>query len=575
MSDTAVDSHALNWEERFAGVFEGDQRGFDCVVGNPPWERLKLQEREFFDAAAPEIAGAVNAATRRKLIGQLKKKRPDVYQRYEQAQGAAEAVLDYVRSCGRYPLTGKGDVNTYALFAELARGLVAPRGRVGLLVPSGIATDHTTRQFFGELTESERLIGVYDFENKAPVFRDVHRSFKFCAFLFGGAEKKCAAADFVFFAHRMEELEEKDRHISLSSKDFKLLNPNTRTCPIFRTRRDAELTKAIYRRVGVLVDKTRKEGGNPWEIRFVRMFDQTNDAELFRTAEELKSARYRRDGAIWRKGRKAFLPLYEAKMVQMYDHRAASVVVKDENWMRQGQTDTTSEVQHQNPEYMLEPRWWVDRQVVADNMGESARGSWLCFKDVTSPTNTRTMIAAFIPEAGVLNSAPLILTGKNVSERQRSCLLADLNSLALDFVARQKVGGVHLNFFIVEQLPVFGPGFYEARCPWGGRQRLEKWISDRVLKLTCTSNDMRPLAEEAGFKPGVYRWRVGERQELQAELDAAYFLVYGVGRDDVMYILSTFSGIRNEGESLVGEGTAKRILRHYDGLREKMRSRRG
>ena len=140
----------------------------------------------------------------------------------------------------------------------------------------------------------------------------------------------------------MEDLEDRKRHIALSSKDIALLNPNTRTCPIFRTRRDADLTKAIYRRVPILVDETRKEGGNPWGIKFVTMFHQTNDAELFRTAEELRQDGFKHDGNRWRKGKRVFLPLYEAKMVQAYDHRAASVVVDETNWVRQGQTEPTT-----------------------------------------------------------------------------------------------------------------------------------------------------------------------------------------------------------------------------------------
>jgi hypothetical protein len=137
----------------------------------------------------------------------------------------------------------------------------------------------------------------------------------------------------------------------------------------------------------------------------------------------------------------------------------------------------------------------------------------------------------------------------------------------MDFVARQKVGGVHLNFFIVEQLPIFPPDFYAQKCPWNKEQTLEKWISDRVLKLTCTSNDMIPLAEAANFEPRVYKWDRVERLDLMAELDAAFFLLYGINRADVEYILSTFSGLRKEGETLLDSpNTFERILVHYDVL---------
>jgi len=547
VTDPAVHPQAMVWEARFPDAFSRAQNpGFDCVIGNPPWERLKLQEREFFALSAPKIAGAVSAAQRRKMIQALEKSDPELYARYQEARLLAEQTLAHVRTSGDFPLCAKGDINTYTLFAELAHRIVAPRGRVGLLVPSGIATDKTTREFFGQLIESEALTALYDFENRNRIFPDVDGRFKFSVLLFAGPEMRAPSADFVFFAHRMDDLQDKQRHISLSPKDIALLNPNTHTCPIFRSRRDAELTKAIYRRVPILVDRSRKKGGNPWDIKFVRMFDQTNDAGLFRTREELLKLNAKQEGNRWKKGKRTFLPLYEAKMVQAYDHRAASVVVESANWMRQGQTDPTSAVAHQNPEFVVQPRWWVEDVEVANVLGERVQPTYLCYKDVTSPTNQRTMIAAMIPHAALVNSAPLVLTADDIGVRRVCCLLANLNSVALDFVARQKVGGVHLNFFIVEQLPVFSPEHYANRCPWDKRRTLERWISDRALKLTCTADDMRPLAEAAGLDPPVHKWNPTERAKLMAELDAAFFLLYGVGRDDAAYILSTFSGAKGD-----------------------------
>ncbi|MCX6813668.1 MAG: N-6 DNA methylase, partial [Candidatus Azambacteria bacterium] len=304
VDDPEADPLALKWQDKFPEVFDRKNPGFDCVIGNPPWERMKLQEREFFDTVSPEIAAAVNAATRRKLIANLEKSNPELNERYISAQDKAEKNLDYIRKSGRFPLNGKGDINTYAVFAELAFNIVSPYGRVGILVPSGIATDNTTKDFFSDLIDSKRLYGLYDFENKAAIFPDVHRSFKFSILLFSGLKRQSEIADFVFFAHDIEELKDKKRHIRLSRNDFKLFNPNTKTCPIFRFPKDAELTKAIYKRVPVLVDENRKEGGNPWGISFLRMFDQTNDAELFHTAEQFKSQKFKLVGNRWIKGKK-------------------------------------------------------------------------------------------------------------------------------------------------------------------------------------------------------------------------------------------------------------------------------
>lgn len=567
VDDPAVHRRALRWAEAFPAVFQRENPGFDCVIGNPPWERLKVQEREFFSLSAPDIAAAVSAAQRRRMIAKLEARNPELYARYQEAHAQAEATLTYARTSGRYPLTGKGDINTYMLFAELARSVVAPDGRVGLLTPSGIATDATTKDFFSTLLDSRALVLLYDFENRKLVFPDVDGRFKFCALVFGGSQRQTAAADFVFFAHQMEDLKAARRHIPLSAEDLALVNPNTRTCPIFRSRRDAELTKAIYRRVPVLIDHARREGGNPWGIRFVRMFDQTNDAELFHTREQLQKLGFKPDGNRWRQRKRVFLPLYEAKMVQAYDHRAASVVVDEANWVRQGQTRATTLVQHQNPEFTVTPRWWVDEKCVSESLGGDAAPAYLAYKDVTSPTNERTMIAAFIPHVAVVNSAPLVLLDDAVSYRARTCLLGNLNSFALDFVARQKVGGIHLNFFIVEQLPIFPPDAYGERCPWNKRLTLERWISDRVLKLTCSADDMVPLAEAAGFDERIHKWKLDERAHLRAELDAAYFHLYGLSRDDAEYVLSTFTGTQRRDQSETGAyRTAELVLAEFDRL---------
>ncbi len=574
--DPDVHPAGFNWQERFPEVFDREDpfRGFDCVIGNPPWERIKLQEREFFSLPAPKIATAINAAKRRKLVAKLESDDPALYERYQEALEAADSLLTYCRKSGAYPLTGKGDINTYAVFAELASQIVAPNGRVGLLTPSGIASDKTTKDFFASVTENDRLIRLYDFENKKIYFPEVHASFKFCIINFGGSQHEQNESDYVFFVHHIEELEDRNRHIPLSGDDIKLLNTNTRTCPIFRTKRDAEITKSIYKRVPILIDNSRERTGNPWGLSFKTMFHQTNDAEYFHEAVDLKKARCKREGNQWKKGKKTYLPLYEAKMVQAFDHRAASVIVDKSNWMRQGQTQSTELVFHQNPEHLVMPRYWVEN---GDIVWDGASSSMLGFKDITSPTNQRTMIASFIPVSGSTNH--FVLVQSPASESQTCCLMANLNSFVFDFTVRQKIGGVTLNFFIVEQIPVLPPDTYDKPCPWEPKRKikLETWINQRVLKLTCTAEDMLPLAEACDFKAGsfkkeydgrLHKWDPSDRANLMAELDAAFFILYGIERDDAEYILSTFSGVTDPNPLLPGNrSTADHILETYDMLR--------
>jgi hypothetical protein len=294
------------------------------------------------------------------------------------------------------------------------------------------------------------------------------------------------------------------------------------------------------------------------------MFHQSFDAKHFEDAQQLQKRRFKLQGNCWKKGKHTYLPLYEAKMIQAYDHRAANVVTDTSKWGRQGQTIRTTPVEHQNPEYVVQPRWWAQENEVLHRLEGCDTSKILAFKNVTSPTNQRTMIISFIPRCGVIHSAPLMLTGPSITARMTSCLLGNFNSFVYDYICRQKIGGINLSYFIINQIPTLPPDAYTERCPWDKRQTLEKWISERVLKLTCTSNDMKPLAEATSFDSLVYKWNPTERLEIQAELDAAFFLLYGIKRDDLEYILSTFSGVRKEPESMFNvSNTMDHILKHF------------
>jgi len=158
---------AFHWFIEFPEIMERDG-GFDVVIGNPPWERLKLQEQEFFAARSPAIATAPNKAERQKLIDPLEQADPEsadgrLWRDFVFAKRTAEAASEFARSSGRYPLTGRGDVNTYALFAELFSRLAKGTGRAGVIVPTGIATDSSTSEFFGHLVKSRKLQSLYSF----------------------------------------------------------------------------------------------------------------------------------------------------------------------------------------------------------------------------------------------------------------------------------------------------------------------------------------------------------------------------------------------------------------------------
>ena len=190
----------FHWHLAFPEVFEsGGVGGFDCVLGNPPWERVKLQEKEWFGERSPDIADAPNAAARKRMIRVLVDDDPELYRAFLDALRQSEGWSHLMRNSGRYPLCARGDINSYAVFAEGMRNVVNERGRVGCVLPTGIATDDTTKFFFQEVVGTKSLVSLFDFENKGVFFPGVHSSYKFCLFTAGnGAQPAADHAEYVF-----------------------------------------------------------------------------------------------------------------------------------------------------------------------------------------------------------------------------------------------------------------------------------------------------------------------------------------------------------------------------------------
>lgn len=341
--------------------------GFDVILGNPPWERVKLQEKEWFAERNPEIADAPNAAARKRMIGALAEEDPALLAAWQEASRQAEGESHLVRNTGRYPLCGRGDINTYSIFAEANKSLLSRSGRVGCIVPSGIATDDTTKFFFQNLVDTGALVSLYSFENEEFVFPAIHHATKFCLLTMAAPGSMAQREiDFVFFARQVRDLTDRERHFTLTGKDIALLNPNTRTCPIFRCKQGAELTKHIYRRIPVLIrDASEKRPEeNPWGISFLRMIDMANDSGLFRTREQLEAEGFILKGNVFTRDGDVYRPLYEGKMFWHFDHRFGTYEGQTEAQANQGKLPELTPEQHRDPHFLSLPRYWVAEENV-------------------------------------------------------------------------------------------------------------------------------------------------------------------------------------------------------------------
>ena len=371
-----------------------------------------------------------------------------------------------------------------------------------------------------------------------------------------GGEVRATEFEFIFFARQVIDLRDSNRRFSLTAEDIRLVNPNTGTAPIFRTKSDAELTVAIYRRVQVLVRENETDG-NPWGISFQQgHFNMTSDSHRFRSAAQLESDGCQLNGNKWSRVDEEWLPLYEGKMIHIGDHRFGTYKGQTQAQANQGTLPTPTDIEHNDPDYEVLPRYWISAVERDQKSHEPDRGFDLSFRDITSATSERTMIPTVIGRVATGNKLPLIYFDESLPWPS---LIAALQSLVVDFVARQKVGGTNMTFFYVKQLAVPAPSRFLEKCPWSDGS-YNDWFVPRLLELSFTSWGLRDFAAAVGWDGPPFEWNRQRRQEISAELNAAMFAIFGCSQDEVSQIMNSFNLIRDQETKEHGEFLSLRLI---------------
>ncbi len=632
----AQENRFFHWPLEFPEIFQKNL-GFDCVLGNPPWDVSQLKEEEFFSQYNEGIA-ILKGAERKKAIENLKTEDPNLYEIYEKGKNANEVANIFYQGSSRFILTAHGKINLYALFAELVFNLRSAHGTAGFIVPSGIATDDGTKFYFEKIATGGMLKSLYDFENREKLFPTVDSRFKFCLITLA---PKLELSDFSFFLLNTKDLDDQRRHFTMRAEDFDLINPNTHTCPVFRSKKDAELTKQMYKRAGVFIKEKDSINGNPWNVRFRQgIYNMTSASNLFHT----KPGKDETGSAL--------LPLYEAKMMHQFDHRWNT-------FTSAGTVESVTSTQKRDPAYTVTPQYWVSRAetvlrtTTIDEKVVSALRSALCsakgsseysalqeacyktndpnvkkvfdscsqagtdadlvkmlyalaeehapkylmgWRGITNATNERTVISTIVPICGVGHSANLYYSTKGLC--LDACLLANFNSIVLDYQARQKVGGVNLTQGYIKQFPVLPPSTYTPKdlsfivprvfaltytaydmSAWAEALWNESSLEMRIRLLHAAVEDSRSIQDEkfvdrafsSSFIPPI-EFDVDKRAVLQSELDAYYARLYGLSRSDLQYILDpssimeegypslTFPGLKNSEIKEYGEYKTQRLV---------------
>jgi hypothetical protein len=573
----ALKHRFFHWFLEFPEVFAGG--GFDVVLGNPPWERIKLQEREFFALRAPQIANAQTAATRLSLIEALEESpkltERDLYQSYREALHKQESETKFSYSSQRFPQTAKGDVNTYPLFAELGTQLVNSSGRLGQVLKTGIASADTTKDFFGALVSERRLVTLIDFANKRGIFPDVIANERFCLLSAAASGKGPQAFLVSVLNETVEQARDLKRAYTLTAEDVRRINPNTLTCPLFYGPEDAEVCRRLYDSNPVLIDESGNRALNSWNIEYYTMFHMTNDSDLFRDKEWLQERGFTLDGNVFRQADESYLPLYEGKLLNLFDHRHGTFegVPRSSRFGIKAEPHHPDELHKADPSYEVEPRYWVSCEHVLEEFERRhiPRDALFIFRDVCRAfTDSRTARGTLVPWCAAGNSAPVLIfqDAGGIQRKERMLLFACIfGSFVFDFIVRQKLSSAHLNRFTLAQIATPRPESFQRKLLFDG---VEGAASEQVVGtafgLFCNTESMLPFFKDFGVSAPV-PWDPAARDRARCLIDAIIAKCYGLTRSEYAYVLTRFPILQRQENEKYGEFRSERLcLEAWDRL---------
>lgn len=491
----------FHWELEFPQVFTRDNAGFDAMVGNPPWEIVKLNSQEFFETYDPNFRN-YGKQEANSMVENLITENTQIADAWETYSTSLESQATFYKSDIAYKYQGTGDVNTYKLFVELTESNCREDGYFSLIIPSGIYTDLGAKDLRNLLLFESQLVSLYSFENRKKIF-PIHSSFKFVLLTAQiGAETQVFHAKFSI--QRIEELNQvMEEALVIRPQSIRDFSPESLSIMEFISQNDVSATEKIYQQYPLLGEHI----DNTWNIRFSREFHMTDDSFLFNGNE---------------------IPLYEGKMIWHYDC------------------------------FYSEPRYWINKAEAIEALSAHKKTNFLDyrlgFRDVASATNERTVVSAIIPKEHFAGNTVILSEGEYF-KRDLLFFTTIFNSLTLDFIIRQKVTS-HVNIFYVEQLPVprlqAGNLYFDALVP-------------RAARLTCTTHHFAELWEEvmgSAWDESVGATSDDERQGLRDEIDAIVAHLYGLSRDDFAHILGTFPLVFKDTEE--GQAKKARLLDEYD-----------
>lgn len=530
--------HAFfHWELEFPDVFTPERMGFDAVVGNPPWEVSKPSSLEFFTRYRPEFR-TYGKQEGLKVQAELFAAQPEIQEAWWDYVEAFRSFSNYVQSAfdpfstklkkeGKDDLTdkwrsitkprgarkdettyrfqGTGDVNLYKLFAERFQVLVRSGGAFGIISPSGLYSDHGTKTLRELFFNHNNWEWVFSFENRKLIF-DIHSAYKFCVSIV----RKGGATDSVkchFMEHELSawNRDEEPDHLKISKATIRKFSPDNMGILEVSSQRDLEILDKIFAHSVLLKDLPLEYGQD---------LHMANDSHLFKPREWFEAAGYsmEADGTARKGGEIVAVPLIEGRHIDHFDYRAAAHL--------EGRGRKAKWMPLNWPEKRLGPNFLVPIENLDPSLVKGAR---IATMKISSATNTRTLRATILPPFPAGDSISILRTKGTLADA--AFLTAVLSSYTCDFVARHKMSGLNLNWFILAELPV------PKASP-----DVTKKIAHLALSLLLDGPAINGLAEASSSARTPIR-DPAARAEAQEELDALIGQAYGLQDEEMRWIL--------------------------------------
>lgn len=483
-----------------------DSAGIDVIIGNPPWGKIRFEERKFFRSLFPEISSISQKDRRQAAIEKLKYSAPACYEWYQEIAGDYQ---QYKKVAKHHPFIAKslnGELNTYALFTELSMHLIDDLGVLTLIVKSAIVTSPANKPLFNHMTRQQNLASVCLFDNTQRIFSIDSRE-KFCVIT---CSKRPNPTFELIAGAKVEDLRSLERNC-LSAADVNIINPYTCMIPNISKGTDVKVLLDAHRRLP-LFDTVYPD------CHFGRLIHLTAHAQHIDTKPTENN-----------------VPIYEGKFIERYDARFATFAGLSDEEKCSAKAHAKKIPPADGKEALPESRYFIREDFWNKINTNYAEPYMLGWRSLTSTTNARTTLAMVLPTMPTCQSIQFLQTGNPIDLLM---ILALFNSKPFDYLVRLKMPGIDLTQSVIRQIPVPNRNAYQEQVTFLHRtQSLERHILERVGALLSQEPMVSTLMRELPPADLVLK---KSKSILEKELDELFSIAYGLNNAEKEIIQASF-----------------------------------